>query len=104
RRAGGAGPAGRGLPHPALEDPRPDAPRLALGEPRHVGALGEQLVALDLGPNRRQVQGVQLVLVVDSNRALRVSDLDVLEAPGASAGEELAAAISAAGGIAGALR
>ena len=44
-------PGGERLPHPALEDPR--AHRRAVdADERHVGAVREQLVSLDLGADR----------------------------------------------------
>ena len=57
-----AGPRGQRLPHPALEDPRADAGRLAalraceLGVPGHVGAVGEARVASIAGPIAAEVE------------------------------------------------
>ena len=47
------------------------------------------------GPIARQVERRELALVGDADRALRVADLDVLEAPAAAAGGQLARAVVA---------
>src|SRR6185312_3835675 len=52
RGAGGAGPAGRGLADPTLEDPRADPMGIEDRVPGHVGAVGKQLVALDARADR----------------------------------------------------
>ena len=81
RRHGGAARARPGrhrLPHPALVDPRSDGAAVDAGE-GHVGAVREQLVVLDPGADRCQVE--VLDLVPDLDHALRVADRDVPEAP-----------------------
>ena len=78
RGAAGAGARGERLPHPALEDPRPH-PAAVDREEGDVGAVREQLVAFDLGPDLAEVEVVELV--ADDDRALRVADRDVLELP-----------------------
>ncbi len=55
-RAGGPGPARRCLPHPPLEDAGSDPVGRQGGEPGDVGPVGESLVVLDRGTDRRQVE------------------------------------------------
>ncbi len=57
--------------------------------------LGNSSCVLDRRADRRQVERLELVAVGDADRALRVADRDVLEAPGA-AGLELADAVGVA--------
>src|SRR3954453_4180092 len=77
RRAARAGAAGQGLPDSALEDPRADRVGSEVPPEADVGAVGEDAGALDLGPDRLQIEGIG---VLDADRALRVADRDVLEA------------------------
>src|SRR5690348_17265333 len=76
RGAGRTGPARRSLPHSPLEDPRPDPVGAERHEPGHVGAVGKELVSLDLGPDPGQVEQLQRPLVIDADHALRVADVD----------------------------
>src|SRR4051794_32094995 len=103
RRTGRAGPARQRLPHPALEDPRADAVGAQRGEERDVGAgRREQLVALDRGADGRQVEALELVARGDVDRALRVADEDLLEAPALDLAVEAqprAAHVDAAGAL-----
>src|SRR5947209_1069713 len=93
RRPAGAGARGQGLSYPAFEDPDPDLARGELAEPRHVGAVGKQLVALDLRPDARQLQRLELGGAGDADRALRVADRDVLKGPLASPGAKATSAV-----------
>src|SRR4029079_12903806 len=80
RRPARPGPRRERLPHPALEDPGADAITVD-AEEGDVGAVREQLAALDLGPDCGEVEPLELLGGIDGNRALRVADRDVLEAP-----------------------
>ena len=94
RRAGGPGPARRRLPRSALEDPGPDATGLEDGEPRHVRAVWEQLVVLDIRADRDQVEPRELALAVHRDRALWVAHVHVPEAPSPPGGRELTRAVA----------
>ena len=61
--------------------------------------LGKQLVVLDRRPDRGEVELLEVVEVGVVDHALRVADLDVLEAPCAPAGLELAGALAIAGRV-----
>src|SRR5947209_7083533 len=53
------------LPHPALEDPRPDGVAARAGhrrEPGNVGPLWEEPAVLDLRSDRREIELVELCL------------------------------------------
>src|SRR6266542_1309594 len=77
-RAARASPRGEGLPHSPLEDSRPDR-RAVHADERDVGAVREELGALDLRPDRRQVEGLDLVSRID--HALWIADRDMPEGP-----------------------
>src|SRR5919106_2816953 len=93
-RAGGAGARGKRLPHTALEDPCPHAVA-ADAEKGHVGSVGEKLVALDLGPDRAQLQLLEGVGYLD--RALRIAERDVLECPFPASCAQRAASVGGTG-------
>jgi hypothetical protein len=78
-RAARAGAARRGLPHPALEDPRTDGGVVECREPGDVGAVGELRVALDRRADGGEVEGLEGGRVGDVDRGLRVADHEVLE-------------------------
>ena len=98
RGPAGAGARGERLPHPALEDPRPH-PRPVDADEGDVGAVREQLVGLDRGTDRGEVEPLELV--ADLDHALRVADVDVLEGPLAPRRLEGAGAVRRARGIVG---
>src|SRR5262245_4090857 len=80
RGAARAGPAGLGLPHAALEDPRTDRGRVDLRVPRDVRAARELRVALDRRPDSLEVERGELVGARDAEDGLRVANRQVLEA------------------------
>ena len=63
----------------ALEDARADRSLAGLAPPRDVRAVRELRVVLDRRPDRRQVEGQELLEARHADRALRVADRDVLE-------------------------
>src|ERR1700722_3223515 len=77
-RAARPGARRQRLADAALEDAGPDHARLELAVPRDVGAVGEERVALDRGPDRIEVERID---VLAGDRALGVADRDVPEAP-----------------------
>src|SRR3954453_22933398 len=68
-----------GLADAALEDPCADRGVARPRPERDVRAVGKEIAALDRGSDRRQVERVELVAILDLDRALRVADRNVLE-------------------------
>src|SRR5256885_4557019 len=79
------------LPHAALEDARRDVGVAVAPPERDVRAVGEQLVVLDAGAVKREVELLELVAHLDG--ALGVADRHMLEVEFAPGGLEPSPAV-----------